>query len=124
MLSLLLLPVVDVIIMVLCLICKTNMPDMHLHYHLMKCDLISKTGGRLVDMIITYIRSNGDYDTDGADFSKMLPMLQASGWTIDQLTEVLEALAEDKYIKVSHCEHHYKFNYWLNELAISSFFQQ
>ena len=99
--------------MVLCPICKTNMPDTHLSYHLMKCHLISKMGDRLVDMIITYIRSNGDYDNDGADFSKVLPMLQASGWTVDQLTEVLEALAEDKYIKVFHRKHHYKFNYWL-----------
>ena len=95
-LSLLLWPVVDVIIMVLCPICKTNMSDTHFRYHLMKCNLISKTGDWLVDMIITYIRSNRDYDEDGAYFSKVLPMLQASGWTIDQLTEVLEALAEDK----------------------------
>jgi hypothetical protein len=115
-LSLLLWPLVDVIIMVLCPICKTNMPDTHLRYHLMKCDLISKTGDRLVDMIITYVRSNGDYDKDGADLSKVLPMLQASGWTADQLMEVLEALEEDQIIRsrrVGLREHHFKFNYKL-----------
>ena len=65
----------------------------------MKCDLISKTEDRLVDMIITYVRSNGDYDDNGADLSKVLPMLQASCCTADQLMEVLEALEEDQIIR-------------------------
>ena len=90
------------------------MPDTHLSYHLMKCDLISKTGDRLVNMIITYVRSNGDYDDDGTDLSKVLPMFQASGCTTDQLMGVLEALEEDQYIRsrrVGLREHHFKLNY-------------
>ena len=92
------------------------MPDNNLRYHLMKCDLISKTGDRLFDMIITYIRSNGDYDKEGADCSKVLPMLQASGWTVEQLTEVIQALEAEEYIlgrKRGFLQHHYRFNYRL-----------
>ena len=93
-----------------CIYCNKVIREGSCRYHLMVCQLILHTGNNLVDMIITFIRHNGDYSEEGADVSMLYPSLQADGWSLEYCTELVEELVMDSYIVMVSNDDHYRFN--------------
>jgi len=108
-----------------CPICNKAVVGRWLRYHQMKCHRdLSQTGNRLLDTLITFIRSNGDYSRVGADVGQLIPCLHATGWSVEHLCDTLESLVDDGVIiKLDEHRDHYKFNYYLereSEPAVGS----
>jgi len=96
-----------------CSRCGREVGEQFVKYHQMQCERVSKTGDSLIDMIVTFIRHNGDYNSDGADLRMLFPSLQADGWTVEQCREELDDLVERGYIFMVGDDDHFRFNYYL-----------
>jgi hypothetical protein len=96
-----------------CPICSLSMEEEELRYHLMQCQLVSRTGDRLIDMIITFIRHSGDYKPEGADVGVVVPVLEANGWTCETCFGLIHELEADQYITKmpGYPPDRYQFNY-------------
>jgi len=102
-----------------CSMCGKEVFSRRLRHHQMMCHRdMSKTGDRVVDILVTFIRTNGDYSQCGANLGQLIPCLHADGYTVEEFCNELEQLEKDGcIIRVEPHQDYYKFNYYLGVIA-------
>jgi len=95
-----------------CSMCGKDVYGKRLYSHKMMCHRrLSKTGDRLVDMIVTFIRTF-DYSQCGANLHDIIPCLHAGGYTIGEIHAAIKELEDDSCVfRLYQDEDYYQFNY-------------